>query len=133
MFRNPQTLTNGLEKVYKGEFEQDPAADYLVEVVDKYNYNAEIIDDSLGEVAALQAQLAILSSLGILDGFLNGGVCGPRPIEEVETTQTISRLYVTPLDYSGDLPVIGSLVPDPQTGAIPNIISLYTSLDVEEE
>jgi hypothetical protein len=132
MFRNPLTQENGLEKVYKGEFEQDPSADFLLDVVDKCNHNVDILDEGLGAVAVLQAQLAKISAKGLLDGYLNGGVCGIVSQTKEECELTISRMYVTPIDFSGDPPTIAPPTAVTSEECPEPFMVLYTGLEETE-
>lgn len=95
MFRNPQTQPNGLEKVYLGEFEQDPSADYIVDVVKKFNYDVDLLDLEVGNIRKLQQEMAILAGRGLLDGYLYGGVCGSMPPEEECDALIIDTMFVT--------------------------------------
>jgi hypothetical protein len=111
MFRNPLTQLNGLEKIYKGEFEQDPSADYVIDIVDKFNHNVGVVDTTVGKVLNMEQLMLYLRAKGLFDGFLHGGSIGPK-----ETTSTVASsitqpavritdLFVTPMSLPGAPPL----------------------------
>jgi hypothetical protein len=124
-----------LELVYKGEFEQDPASDFVVDFVDKHNHNMEHLDNALGDIAVLRAEMAILAARGLLSGFVNGGLAGTPPSVEEENPLSISKMYVTPITYKDTLPVLSDgdsdpgLPSDPCRSSVNPYMVLYGGID----
>lgn len=73
-FRNDFPTSRGLQKVYTGAFEQDPEADYIVDLAKKLNFDMDQLDSDLVELDVTKAQALAASERGLVDGFLNGGV-----------------------------------------------------------
>lgn len=73
-FRNDIPTFLGFQKVYTGAFEQDPEADYIVELAQKLNLNIDLLDSRLQELEITEDYALQAKQHGLVDGFLNGGL-----------------------------------------------------------
>jgi hypothetical protein len=63
-----------LQKVYFGEFVEDPEADNVIDLSTKFNQNVDILNEALEAVSLLVVRMKSLVDRGLVDGYVNGGV-----------------------------------------------------------
>lgn len=62
-----------LQKVYFGEFVEDPEADDVIDLAEKFNDNVDILNEALSVVSLLKTRMQSLVDRGLVDGYVNGG------------------------------------------------------------
>lgn len=73
-FRNDLPTSLGFQKIYTGAFEQDPEADYIVELAQKLNLDIDLLNSRLVELEVTELYALAAKERGLVDGFLNGGL-----------------------------------------------------------
>lgn len=74
---NPETTTAvGLKLAVMGDFEDDPSADTLMDFGDKYNYNMQLLDDTVDKATNAFRNMEQVERSGVLKGIMYGGRLG---------------------------------------------------------
>ena len=68
-----ELLTNGLQTVVIGNFDNDPDQDTVCTLAEVYNEAVTALDPILPQVADLLIKMEQVEATGLLDGYLDAG------------------------------------------------------------
>ncbi len=70
------TTAVGLKLAVMGSFEDDPEADTLMDFGDKYNFNMQMLDDTVSKATNAFRNMEQVERAGVLKGVMYGGRLG---------------------------------------------------------